>query len=249
MEISPQSPHQPSPIANFRGALGFLTIFGGSAAPTASTMAWFPIVGSLIGAVLGGIWWASSQYWPPLVAATLVVVANLIITGALHHDGLADSADGLLPHLSREKRLAIMRQPDIGSFGVLALVATFALQVASLGATPVNIALMAAITTASRTMMVAVATTVPYVRQSGLASSFLGKKSRLSVLYGLGLALLLAGLSAGVAGLISVAATVVASLGVTWLARHRIGGFSGDTLGAGGVIGETGGLLAMGANL
>ncbi len=212
-------------------------------------MAWFPLVGSLIGTTLGGIWWVCSQYWPPLVTATLVVVANLIITGALHHDGLADSADGLLPHLSREKRLTIMRQPDIGSFGVLALIATFWLQVASLSTTTVNVALMAAITTASRTMMVAVATTVPYVRQNGLASNFLGKRSHLSVLYGLVLALTLAGVSAGVTGIISVAATVVASLGVAWLATHRIGGFSGDTLGAGGVIGETGGLLLMGANL
>src|SRR4029079_14457282 len=65
------------------------------------------------------VWWGGAGSWfPPLVAAALVVAADLALTGMLHLDGTGDGAGGLLPHLSRERRLAVMATPDVGAFGV-----------------------------------------------------------------------------------------------------------------------------------
>src|SRR5688572_14319385 len=103
-----------------RRALAFLTPVGRATPPSPDALTWFPVVGAGIGAVLGGLWWATDQLWPPLVAAALVLAADLALTGLLHIDGLVDTADGLLPHLERERRLEVMAAPDAGAFGIAA---------------------------------------------------------------------------------------------------------------------------------
>src|SRR2546430_15871112 len=65
-----------------------------------------------------GVWWAIEGQLGALAAAALVVTADLALTGALHFDGLLDSADGLLPHLRPERRLAVMADPHVGAFAV-----------------------------------------------------------------------------------------------------------------------------------
>ena len=102
-------------------ALSFLTVFGRGTTPNGRTMGWFPLAGAVIGATIGGIWWVASLGFAPLLAAALTVTAVAVITGMLHLDGLADSADGLLAHMDRETRLRVMKQPDIGSFGSVTL--------------------------------------------------------------------------------------------------------------------------------
>ena len=72
--------------------------------------------------------------FPPAVAGGLAVAADLALTGMLHLDGLADSADGLLPPLPRDRRLAVMRSPDVGAFGVAAVVSAIGLRWAALAA-------------------------------------------------------------------------------------------------------------------
>src|SRR5581483_4842945 len=91
--------------AGLRQAVAFLTPLGGPATPTPAALAWFPVVGATLGLALGGVWWAVGQRLGPLAAAALVVSADLVLTGALHFDGLLDSADGLLPHLPAGRRL------------------------------------------------------------------------------------------------------------------------------------------------
>ena len=98
-----------------RRALAFLTPLGRAAVPDSRTMSWFPVVGALVGAVVGCVWWGADRLWPPAVAAALTVAADLALTGMLHVDGLADSADGLLPHLPRKRRLEVMADPAIGA--------------------------------------------------------------------------------------------------------------------------------------
>ena len=85
-----------------RRALAFLTPLpvGTTEPPDRRTLAWFPVVGALIGTVLGGVWWGAERRVAPPVAAGLVVAADLALTGMLHLDGLMDTADGLLPHLT-----------------------------------------------------------------------------------------------------------------------------------------------------
>jgi adenosylcobinamide-GDP ribazoletransferase len=232
-----------------RAALAFLTPFPGARRPTPRALWWFPIVGAVLGIALGGLWWAAAKAWPLPVAAVIVVAADLGLTGLLHLDGLADSADGLLPHLSRERRLEVMREPTVGAFGmgvvVVTLIGRFAV-FATLRPAPL---LVAALWCASRTSMAAVVGRVPYARDNGgLVSAFIG--SPVPAL-GVGVVCLAAAAVAGLwavpAGPVAVGSSLVAFGGVVAFARRRIGGFTGDVLGAAGMLGETVGLLVAAA--
>jgi adenosylcobinamide-GDP ribazoletransferase len=230
-------------------ALGFLTIAGRSRPPTRRVLVWFGPAGAVIGAALGALWWGATNLWPAPVAAAIVVAADLGITGLLHIDGLADSADGLLPHLERDRRLEVMATPDVGAFGVGVVAVTLLLRVSALASTDPEgwkaIAVLAAIWCAARASMAVTMTTIPYARDTGLASSFLGG----SPLPPLAAAIpfLALSLARGVGGGVAVAAGVVAAGLVVMLARRRIGGFTGDVLGAAGVVGETVALVVMSA--
>src|SRR3546814_6670414 len=113
-------------------AVAFPTPFGGAAGPDRRTLGWFPVVGALSGATLGGLWWGAQELWSPAVAAGLVLAADLVLTGMLHMDGLVDSADGLLPQVPRAKRLAIMAEPTVGAYGVVVAVVIVLLRFAAL---------------------------------------------------------------------------------------------------------------------
>ncbi|MBA3654253.1 MAG: adenosylcobinamide-GDP ribazoletransferase, partial [Actinobacteria bacterium] len=136
-----------------RRALAFLTPLGGAAPPDARTLSWFPIAGALIGAAVGGVWWAGAQIWPAALAAAVAVTADLALTGLLHFDGLVDSADGLLPHLSRDRRLEVMAEPTVGAFAVAVGTVALLLRVAAFAALSPNVMLVAAVWCASRTAM------------------------------------------------------------------------------------------------
>ena len=73
-----------------RKALAFLTPFGGAAVPTAGTLDWFPVVGAAIGLAVGAVWWLAVRAWSPVGAAGIVVASDIVLTGYLHLDGLAD---------------------------------------------------------------------------------------------------------------------------------------------------------------
>lgn len=237
----------PTTSSGLRGALGFLTVLGASAAPSSRAMSWFPIVGAALGGIVGFAWWGANEWWPPLLAATLAVVVDVALTGALHHDGLADAADGLLPHLDRERRLEVMRQPDIGTFGAMALITTILVRVGALTSITPEPAAIAGLWCASRTTMVITARTVPYARASGLASGFLGGSVGPVAVLGGALALVLAGWTAGISGAVAVIAVGLTAAAVVAVAVRRIGGFTGDVLGAAGLLGETAGLLVLAA--
>lgn len=231
-----------------RRALGFLTPFGGASVPDARTLLWFPVVGALIGAALGGIWWGAQEVWTPLVAAAIVVAADLALTGLLHVDGLVDSADGLLPQVPRQRRLAIMAEPTVGAYGVVVAAVVLLLRVAALASMDANVLLLAGIWCGSRTVMAVTARAVPYARpEGGLASAFQGGDWRTLGLLGLIAAVSLGAFAGGRQPELAVALGMAAgALFVRWAAR-RLGGFTGDVLGAAGVIAETVALLAAAA--
>lgn len=226
-----------------RAALGFLTPFGPAASPGPRTLRWFPPVGAVIGALVGAVWWASAREWgPSLVPAALAVTADLVLTGMLHLDGLADAADGLLPHLDRSRRLEVMAQPVVGAFGLGATAAVLLLRFAAFGGQKADVALVAGVWCASRTLMVAVTLRLPYARQAGLASAFLGDDRRVSAgVVGAGAAasVALAVWGRGWVGAVGLALGTLVGAAVVWLARRRIGGFTGDVLGAAAVVSET----------
>ena len=89
-----------------RAALGFLTVVGGATPRDDRAPAWFGVVGALVGLAVGGAWWVAGELWPALLAAVIAVAVDAALTGFLHLDGLADSADGLLPPVDRAIRTA-----------------------------------------------------------------------------------------------------------------------------------------------
>jgi adenosylcobinamide-GDP ribazoletransferase len=231
-----------------RTAAGFLTTIGGAAAPDRRAVPWFPVVGAAVGLVVGGVWWGADRLWAPLVAATLAVAADAAVTGMLHLDGLADSADGLLPPLDRERRLEVMADPHAGVFAVVVVVLVLALRVVALASLTPNVLVVAGIWAASRAAMAVVLTTVPYARPGGgLASAFAGASPWPAAVAG-AVGLAVAGVALGwPAGPAAGVALVIGSAAVAALARRRLGGFTGDVLGAVGVVGETCALLVAAA--
>lgn len=230
-------------------ALGFLTVLGPARAPGRWTLWWFPVVGAALGAALGALWWGAEQLWPPLVVAAVVVVADLVLTGLLHADGLADTADGLLPHLERERRLEVMRDPRTGAFGVAAVGGALLLRWAALASMAAEPLLLVALWAASRSVMAAATGLLPYARTAGLASAFAEARPRGAPLIALAVvpAAGVAAAATGAGGAVAVVAGVVAGSGVLVLAARRIGGYTGDVLGACGIVVETVGLVVAGA--
>lgn len=227
-------------------ALTFLTVLGRSAPPDRRTFRWFPVVGAGLGAAVGGVHLGVHRLWPPLVAAAVVVAADLILTGALHLDGLADSADGLLVHADRPRRLALMAEPGIGVFALAAGSVVLLARWALLADPDVRLLSLVAVWAASRTLAASVPAFVRYARPGGLAEAFLtGSRRRLLAWLaptGVGLFFL-----EGALGPIALGVAVATGALIAALARRRLGGFTGDILGAVIMLSETTALLTLAA--
>ncbi len=247
-----------SAMSDLRAAIAFLSPLGKSPStsaspvpPTPLTMAYFPLVGAAIGALVGMTWRQARRSFPPLLAAALAAGADCALTGALHLDGLADTADGLLAHVPAKSRLDIMSEPGVGSFATVVLGLALVTRVAALAAAEPSPALLSALYCSSRSVMVLGSRSMPYARQEGLVSAFLPREERsgrvdeavLSALAGAGAALGLASVVAGRRGAAAVVAGWGAAALVLECARRRLGGFTGDVLGAAGITCETCGLV------
>jgi adenosylcobinamide-GDP ribazoletransferase len=202
----------------------------------------FPLVGALlggVGAVAYGIAWQTGL--PSLPAAALALAATLAATGCLHEDGLADTADGFGGGRYRERKLDIMRDSRLGTFGACALVLSLLLRAAAVAAIasplPVALALIAAHASA-RAALPAFMRFVPLARPDGLSAQAGQPSSRcvtVAVVLGvvaLGIAL---GLAAALVGVLLVAS---AWFFMALLSVRQIGGQTGDVLGALEQIGE-----------
>lgn len=209
-------------------------------APTGSNLtqaAWtFPLVGALVGAAGAIVYWlASFVGLPPFVAATLAVGATALMTGCLHEDGLADTADGFGGGSTKERKLEIMRDSRSGAYGVTALILSFMLRagaIASLAASaPVAAALIAAHAGARGAMPLFMAA-IPHARQDGLsAGAGTPQSGRVAAAALLGLLALLLCLGVG-AGLLAALLVTLVLVGMARLARGQIGGQTGDVIGA-----------------
>lgn len=234
-----------------RRALAFLTPLGRAGPPGPDSLGWFPVVGAGLGLALGGIWWVAGKWWPPGAAAAIVVVADLALTGLLHFDGLVDSGDGLLALRTPSERLAIMATPDVGAFGVGVGAATLLCRWAALASMRPAPLELVALWTLSRTAMAVIVRTQRYARtEGGLVSAFVspaGVRGTAALAAGGLLAVAFAAVWRTPAGPVSVACGALGAAAVVVLARRRIGGYTGDVLGAAGVIAETVGLLVAAA--
>ncbi|MBV6657359.1 MAG: adenosylcobinamide-GDP ribazoletransferase [Devosiaceae bacterium] len=219
----------------------------------------FPLVGVLVGA-LGALalLTLSALGAHPLLAATLTVTVLIIMTGALHEDGLADLADGIGGGRTRERKLEIMRDPTIGSYGTLALILGVGIRVSCLAALletspTVAAAALCAIAGLSRGGAMFVAAWLPLARPDG-ASAALGRPRLPAALTGSALALLAAVgcffLAADVPTALAMVAQSIGAVAVSgWLtgalAQKHLGGQTGDVLGACQQICEIAALTAL----
>jgi adenosylcobinamide-GDP ribazoletransferase len=205
----------------------------------------FPLAGALIGGIAAlALILADFIGLPPAVAALVALGAALAATGALHEDGLADSADGLFATTQRERVLAIMRDSRIGTFGTLALVLAIGLKAGALVAIADGAAALVATHALARTWLPALMLWDEPARSDGLAFDA-GRPEAEPVYWAVALGLAIAVLSVGVVGLLAAAVSLGCALGVATLARRRLGGYTGDTLGAAEQAAEIGALLAL----
>lgn len=225
-------------------ALSFLTVLGRSRAPDRHTFRWFAVVGAGIGAAVGGVHLGAHLLWPPLVAAAVVLATDLLLTGALHLDGLADSADGLGAQVDRDRRLELMAEPGIGAFALAAGAAVLVSRWALFADPDTGLPAFVCVWAASRVLAAAVPAFVGYARPGGLAEAFRSGSCRWLLAW---LAPVATGLYfvSGPLGPIAVGSALVTCAGVAALAKRRLGGFTGDVLGAVIMLSETAALLTL----
>jgi len=226
-------------IGSPRVALAFLTRIpvGADATLTAHTLSraalWFPAVGLLVGGVVGGVWLLCDVAGLPAGPSTvLALTAGVLLTGGLHEDGLADVADAAGAHVSPERRLEILRDPRVGTFGALAVVVPLLLAYSALSTLEGLDVLRAALVA----HVLARATTLPLSRLPAARPGGSGALVRASLAvvvagtaYAVALALVIAGPGAGAIA-VGVAA-ILTALGAVFGLRV-FGGVSGDTFGA-----------------
>lgn len=239
------------------GAVSFLTRMpvGGrfvlGSGDVARGAALFPVVGAGLGALVGVVVVGLDARLSALLAAGLAVSLEALLTGAIHLDALADSADGLGAG-SRERALEIMREPTIGAFGATALLLDLVVKTAALAAVaagPRAILAVAAAYALGRTAPLALGWALPYARQEGGSGSILtGGAGGVSRAVGVGLGIGLAMAALGLRGITVVAAAAIATAAVGLVARQRLGGVTGDVLGAAAELATTLALVAAAAS-
>ncbi|MCV0384264.1 MAG: adenosylcobinamide-GDP ribazoletransferase [Erythrobacter sp.] len=211
---------------------------------------WYPLVGLALGGIASGacyVGWLIGGAW---IAAIFALAATLLATGAFHEDGLADLFDGLGAP-SRERMMEIMRDSRLGTFGAAALFVALALKVTALAAMPMALALLALplAHALSRLSAVAVIATSRYARPEGIAKPVAAGISRQALWLAIATGLVALGLLAAVHGIAAAIAGLV-GLGMGHGAarlffERKLGGYTGDCLGAVQQMSEIGFYLAL----
>ena len=238
-------------IRSLRAAVSFLTVL-----PVANAdgspgerlgRAYFPAIGALIGFVAGVAYLVMAAFSTPLVGAAAAVAVLAVLTGALHLDGLADSVDGLMTHGDVARRLEVMRDPRLGSYGVTAIALVLLLDWAAIASMSPLRAFAALVIggALSRLATVAIIAFVPYIRAAGLGVAAWDPKSRgLDLAFGAASAALVCLLDWRRA-LVAVSVVALVTVSLAAVARRRLGGATGDICGAAAELCQLGVLLVF----
>lgn len=211
----------------------------------------FPVVGGGIGAVTGGLAWVLGDHLPPMLAAVLAVAVGAAITGALHLDGLADCADGFGAR-TVEDRLRVMRDHTNGTYGGTALVLDLLVRVSVLGAlagTKEALLFAVAAGALSRTAGPLLAVALPYAQAKPGAGEALNShpsQSRAAVALVLGGLIAFACLTPEIDRyVVALLAAAAVAVWVGWTSKRRLGGVTGDVMGAASELVELAVLVAL----
>jgi adenosylcobinamide-GDP ribazoletransferase len=200
----------------------------------ACTQSWFPIVGLLIGLALVGVDRTAMRALPQASVDALIVVTLIVLTGALHLDGLADAADGLFGGNDAKSRLAIMHDVHIGTYGVIAIVAVLALKWAGLNALPgaARVEALLLVPCLARFALLIAIAAFPYARAEGTGKVLHEVAWPRHALVGGATALVAAVLLLGVGGVYPFIFAAACAIAVGLLATRLAGGMTGDVYGA-----------------
>jgi adenosylcobinamide-GDP ribazoletransferase len=204
---------------------------------------WFPLVGAGIGGAVGGAAAALDGPLGSLLAAALALALGAVLTGALHLDGLADSADALGGR-TREQALEIMRDHRIGAYGATALLFDVLIKLAALAALTSHVGAVVAAGALSRAAPVVLAAALPYARSGPGTGASLGTAARSRAAGAVVLAVVLAFALEHGDGLVLAAGAAAAVAVVLVVCRRWLGGVTGDTLGASSELVEAAVLVA-----
>ena len=218
-------------------------------------MAFYPLVGVLIGGVLAGLAYLLSLSRLPaaalLLPAALILAAWAGITGGLHLDGWADCCDALFVPVSRERRLEILHDPRLGSFGGIGLAVLLVVKLAAIQgvmASPARLSVLVIVPAVARWALVIAARAFPLARPDGMAARFRQGLGAREVSIATVTVVLVAGLATvlvGWRGLVPLVAAPLAMLIMARLAVARLGGLTGDVYGAIVELAETAALVAV----
>jgi adenosylcobinamide-GDP ribazoletransferase len=194
----------------------------------------FGVVGLVVAAVGVLVRLATEPVWGPVVGSVAGVLAMTAVTGAFHEDGLADTADGIWGGWQPDERLRIMRDSRLGTYGVVALVGGFALRFALLATTTVTTFAVAIVCAhvlgrSAGPLLVRLAPALPAGSGAHIAGPLGRRSAVLAVVTSVAPVLLAAGVVPGAAAVVT--AVAVTALGARWF-RRRLGGITGDTIGA-----------------
>ncbi|HJX06823.1 MAG TPA: adenosylcobinamide-GDP ribazoletransferase [Actinomycetota bacterium] len=209
----------------------------------AASVAWFSVVGALVGGLSGVVYLLASRLWSPLVASLLAVGASIAVTGAFHEDGLGDAADAFGAASTGRDPQPVLKDPRMGTFGVVALVLAIGLRVALVSSLTPRVGALALIAAHSIARGVSGATVVSAPSAGGgLGSSYAAVtpmwRGVVAVIVGVAIGAVCIGAAAPVALAVAI---VAAFLQARW-AERTLGGVSGDVL---GTIEQSGELITL----
>jgi adenosylcobinamide-GDP ribazoletransferase len=234
-------------IRTFEIAVTFLTVFNikVSRAPTMREIgnsAWaFPLVGIFIGLLLVGVWLLFEPHVPSLVLGALLVTTWVAITGAMHLDGWADCCDALIVPVPRERRLFIMKDSRLGTFGAVGLIILLGLKLAALGSGAVHWTMLIAAPALGRGVVV-FCTYKAMSSGEGMASELMAGLSEGTMGTAVTISIACA-LIAGWTGLLAAVMAYLSGYVLKRFAESRLGGINGDVLGASCELAETAALI------
>ena len=219
------------PVGRFRAA-------GGGPDPASCVWA-YPVAGAAVGALGGGVFWVGVRLgMAPLLAAGWALAALVLATGGLHEDGLADTADGFGGGATRERKLEILRDSRIGSFGAIALILSLGIRATAIAASATPVASMVAAGALGRAAMIGILLALKPARADGMAAS-LGRVAPTPAAIGLALAMLVTvSLLSPPMAFRAMAVTLASLTAMAMLAKRQIGGYTGDVLGATDIVVE-----------
>ena len=243
-------------FAELRLALGFLTILpvipATPARPetVAGSLRWFPLIGFAIGAALCLEDYAYAFFLPRALRSAMVLLSLAALTGAVHLDGLADTADAMGAGRNRERALAIMHDSRVGTFGALALIFAIVVKILALAELSGSLRYTAIVLAPglARWAMVAVAWRQQYLRAAGAGSALLEREGPHGVIIASVIAVLAIVLMAGTRTLLAAAVAVAITLALRAFYRRWLGGVTGDLIGAAGELVEVCVLVTMAAH-